>query len=39
MIRLRAGNKEFEVRNATWPEIVGAVAVLVVLAAILRTIL
>jgi hypothetical protein len=36
MIRLRAGNKELEVRNVTWPEIVAAIAVLAVVGGILR---
>ena len=37
MIRLKAGNKELEIRNVTWLEIAAAVAVLVVLGGILRS--
>lgn len=36
MIKARCGNKVIEIRNATWTEVFGVVAVLVVLAILLR---
>ena len=37
MIRLKAGNKELEVRNVTWLEILAAIAILAVVGGIIRT--
>jgi hypothetical protein len=36
MIKIKAGNKEFEIRNVTWLEILGAAVVLALIGGILR---